>query len=120
MANGRVAARLEMGYEVSITLAVRRTREDPVTRGKPNELEVSLEANESIQVAATHESPKSNLSRPTFEWLIFGTGPKHAHPHRARRHPLTHLGGELVGQGPWMDRRAEVAQETPVSCSVAL
>lgn len=37
-----VAARLGMGHEVSITRAVRRTREDTTTRDKLNELEAKL------------------------------------------------------------------------------
>lgn len=42
IANAWVAARLGMGHEVSITRAVRRTREDNAVRDKLNELEAKL------------------------------------------------------------------------------
>jgi putative transposase len=42
MGNAWVAARLGMGHEVSVTRAVRRTREDKAARGKLNELEATL------------------------------------------------------------------------------
>ena len=42
IANAWVAARLGMGHEVSVTRAVRRTREDNAARAKLNELEAKL------------------------------------------------------------------------------